>query len=97
MIEPSNRIATGYQPALIATEDGTVVTGLIRSEDETSIELVDSEAKTIRISKAEIEERKVGAISVMPAGIVDSLSVVQFSDLVSYLLSLKAPGAAPAH
>ena len=97
VIEPSNRIATGYQPVLIATEEGKVITGLVRSENETSIELVDSEVKTIRLFKSEIEERKVGNISVMPAGIVDSLTVVQFADLVSYLRSLKAPGAAPAH
>ena len=97
VLEPSNRIATGYQPALIATEDGRVITGLVRSENETSIELVDSEVKTIHVLKSEIEERKLGNISVMPAGIVDSLTVVQFADLVSYLRSLKAPGTAPAH
>ncbi len=91
VLEPSNRIATGYQPVVIATRDGKVINGLIRSETDDSIELVDSETKLIRIARREIEERKVGAVSVMPPKLVDSLSLVEFADLVSYLQSLKTP------
>ena len=95
VLEPSNRIATGYQPVLIATRDGKVVNGLVRAETEAYVEVVDSDAKLVRVPKSEIDERKVGAVSVMPSGLVDGLTVVEFADLISYLRSLKiAPPAA---
>jgi putative heme-binding domain-containing protein len=96
VLEPSNRLATGYQSVLLATRDGKVVTGLIRAETEAYIELVDSETKLTRVAKTEIEDRKVGDLSVMPAGQVDSLSVVEFADLISYLQSLKTAPAQPS-
>ncbi len=85
VLEPSNRIATGYQPVLLVTKDGKVRNGLLKAETDASIELVDAEAKVTRVSKGDIDDRKIGDVSIMPAGLVDSLSVVEFSDLISYL------------
>ena len=97
VLEPSNRIANGYQPAVIATLDGKVVTGLVRSETAAEIEVVDAETKVTRVSKSAIDERRVGQVSIMPDGQTDGLSVVEFADLVSYLQSLKsAPPPSPA-
>jgi putative heme-binding domain-containing protein len=90
VLEPSNRIATGYQPILIAKRDGTVVTGLLRDESETHLDLVDTEARPLRVAKSEIDQRRIGEVSLMPAGAVDSLSPVEFSDLIAYLVGLKA-------
>jgi putative heme-binding domain-containing protein len=90
VLEPSSRIATGYQPVVIGKKDGSVVTGLLRSETGTHLDLADAEGKPFRVSKAEIEARKVGETSMMPAGLVDSLSPVEFADLIAYLASLKA-------
>jgi putative heme-binding domain-containing protein len=91
VLDPSNRIATGFQPAIVARKDGSIVTGLVRSETEAWIEVVDAEAKVTRISKSEIDERKVGEVSIMPNGTVDTMTPVDFADLVAYLLSLKTP------
>jgi putative heme-binding domain-containing protein len=96
VLEPSNRIATGYQPVLVATRDGKVVTGLVRSETDSYLELVDSETKVTRVAKSDIEERKVGDVSVMPAGLVDSLTLVEFADLISFLQTLKTAPVPPA-
>jgi putative membrane-bound dehydrogenase-like protein len=93
VLEPSLRLATGYQPVLVAKEDGTVLTGLIRAETDAVLDLVDSDARLTRVPKAEIQERRIGDVSIMPAGLVDSLSVEQFADLIAYLATLKAPAA----
>jgi putative heme-binding domain-containing protein len=90
VLEPSNRLATGFQPLLISKRDGTVVTGMLRTETDDALEMVDAEGKPFRVEKFEIDERKVSDISLMPAGLVDSLSPVEFADLISYLASLKA-------
>ena len=94
VVEPSTRIATGYQPVLLATHDGKVISGLVRTETDAYLEIVDGETRLTRISRSDIEERKVGDVSVMPAGQVDSLKPVEFADLISYLMSLKAAPAA---
>ncbi len=91
VLEPSHRIAPGYQPVIVATRAGKVETGLVRSESETTLELADSEAKITRIPKSDIEIRRVGDVSIMPAKLVESLSPPEFADLVSFLLSLKQP------
>ena len=52
VLEPSNRIATGYQPVIVATRDGKVETGVVRSETDTTLELADSEARITTIPKA---------------------------------------------
>lgn len=93
VLEPSNRIAAGYQPAVIATRDGKVINGLVRAENDSYVEVVDAETKVTRVPKSEIDERRVGQVSVMPTGQADGLSVVEFADLISYLRSLKAAPA----
>ena len=90
VLEPSSRIATGYQPLVVARRDGTVATGLLRQETDDHLELIDADGKTIRVPAREIESRKVGDVSMMPAGLADALSPVEFADLISYLMSLKA-------
>jgi len=89
VLEPSNRIATGYQPVLVATKDGKVVSGLLRSETDSHLELVDAEARLTRIAKSDVEERRIGTVSVMPTSLAETLSPVDFTDLIAYLTSLK--------
>ncbi len=90
VLEPSNRLATGYQPLLISRRDGTVQTGLLRSETDDHLDLIDADGKPFRVAKAEIDERKVSDLSMMPAGLCDSLTAFEFTDLIAYLGSLKA-------
>ena len=91
VLEPSNRIATGYQPVIVATRDGKVETGVVRSETDTAIELADRDARITRIPKVDIEVRRVGNVSVMPVKLVEVLSPPDFADLISFLMSLKKP------
>ena len=93
VLEPSSRLATGYQPVVVATRDAKVLTGLIRTETDAFLELVDSEAKPTRVALADIVERRRADVSIMPKGQVESLSLVEFSDLITYLETLRtAPG-----
>jgi putative heme-binding domain-containing protein len=97
VLEPSQRIATGYQPVIVATHDGKVENGVVRSESDTAIEITNADARISTIAKSEIAERRAGDISIMPANLAEALSPTEFADLISYLLSLKQPqtGAIP--
>ncbi|HZW31782.1 MAG TPA: HEAT repeat domain-containing protein, partial [Isosphaeraceae bacterium] len=99
VLEPSSRIAPGYQPAIVALRGGKVVTGVVRAETKEMLELADAEAKVVRIPKRDIEVRRSGAVSIMPEHLADSLTPIEFTDLISFLASLKPtarPTAAPA-
>jgi putative heme-binding domain-containing protein len=89
VLEPSSRIALGYQSVIVATRDGKVLTGVIRAETESSLEIADSLARITRLSQAEIRDRQKSEFSVMPARAAEMLTPDEFADLVGYLASLK--------
>jgi putative heme-binding domain-containing protein len=91
VLEPSARIATGFQSVVVATRAGKVATGVLRAETDQVLELADSEARITRIPKKDIEIRRVGNASVMPAQPVESLTPAEFADLVGFLMTLTAP------
>jgi putative membrane-bound dehydrogenase-like protein len=90
VLEPSSRIATGYQPVLVATTDGQVIAGLPRAENAVELELVAADGRVLRIAKAGIVERRVSHVSLMPVGLVDTLRPEQFADLIAFLRSLRS-------
>ena len=94
VLEPSARLATGYQPVLVARVDGTVVAGLLKGETDAHLDLIDADARITRIDKKDVDERRVGDVSLMPVGLVDTLKVEEFADLIAYLTGLKAAGGA---
>jgi putative heme-binding domain-containing protein len=94
VLEPSSRIATGYQTAVVAIRDGKVLTGVVHAETDEQIELADSEARITPIARRDIAVRRTGNVSIMPEQVVETLTPVEFSDLISFLASLKqAPGS----
>ncbi len=96
VLEPSRQIVEGYRPTLLATDDGRVWLGLVRSETAETITLVDLEGREQVVRKTEVEERKYADESIMPGSLVAVLSQEQFADLIAYLESLRSvPGPTP--
>jgi putative heme-binding domain-containing protein len=61
----------------------------VRNETADSVEVQDAEAKTIRVAKTLVEERKRSEVSLMPNGLAQGLSPQDFADLIAYLETLK--------
>src|SRR5262249_26386087 len=100
VLEPSRSIREGYQSVTVATVDGQVLSGLVRSESDDLVVLRDADGKDHEIRKQDIEERNSGGGSVMPEDLHVGLSLQDFADLISYLESLRAapesrPGSQP--
>jgi putative membrane-bound dehydrogenase-like protein len=95
VLYPSAKISSGYEPVVIAIDDGRVITGIIKGETAEAIDLDDSDAKRQRIDKTSIEERKRSDVSLMPNGLAEGLTREDFADLISYLESLKDAGPSP--
>jgi len=95
VLNPSAKISSGYEPVVVATADGRIMTGIIKVDGD-ELEIEDADAKRVRIPKDDIEERKRSDVSLMPSGLAQGLSPQDFADLIAYLETLRDPGAKPA-
>jgi putative heme-binding domain-containing protein len=89
VLEPSNRVAAGYQVTTIVTDAGKVYSGIIKSDGQDMVELVDVEGRVTSISTGTIDERNPSNLSLMPSGLKDGLTPENFADVIAYLESLK--------
>jgi putative membrane-bound dehydrogenase-like protein len=92
---PSARISSGYEPVVVATDDGRVFTGIIKSDQQEAIEIEDVDAKRIRIPTSEISDRRKSSVSLMPTGLTAGLTKADFADLIAYLETLKDTPSGP--
>ncbi len=95
IVDPDAKIAENFETAVLLTEDGQILTGIVRKESPTEIELIDAEAKIIKVDPEDIVTRKKGK-SAMPVDLLKSLSRRELRDLVAYLVSLKEPSTKEA-
>lgn len=96
IVDPSAKIAKGFETTVIADEDGKVHSGIIKEETDTIVQLMTPKGAIITILKDEIEERAKG-LSGMPADIAKNLSRNEIRDLVEYLSTLKVAKQGGAH
>ena len=88
IVAPNQAIAQGFESVVVATNDGQIVAGVFKSEDDKTLKLMTAEAKLIEIPKSDIDERKRGE-SAMPADLHKKLSHAEIRDLVEFLATLK--------
>jgi putative membrane-bound dehydrogenase-like protein len=86
ILAPSASFVRSYEPVVVATDGGLVYAGVLKDETPQELVLALDAQKTVRIPKEEIEERQMGDVSVMPAGLNKQLSQQQLADLVKFLM-----------
>ncbi len=84
MLDPSAIVGKDYRATIIETKDGRVVSGLITKETDSAVTLRTIN-DTIIVAKADIEERKLSELSIMPEGQLNTLTPDEVRDLVAYL------------
>jgi putative membrane-bound dehydrogenase-like protein len=89
ILEPSRTIATGFQTTSVFLKDGRTLSGIVMSEQDETITLGDNEGRKHVLAKKDIEAQRVQAISTMPEGLEQRLTVDEFVDLIAFLASQK--------
>ncbi len=89
LLEPSRTITAGFQSLTVVLHDGRVLTGLKVLENNDTLVLADNQGKKHSLRKADIEELKDHASSIMPDGLEKTLAVDEFVDLISFLINEK--------
>ncbi|XZE55630.1 DUF7133 domain-containing protein [Planctomycetaceae bacterium SH139] len=90
LLMPSAKLAQGFETWSFLTVDGRVQTGFVVTESAETVTIRQNDGVAIEIVQSEIETRKRQEISMMPEGVVDSLTAGQIADLIAYLQSLKS-------
>ena len=93
VLSPSSRIFSGYETAVVALTDGRVLSGLIRSDTPDSLVIEDADGKQTVVARADVEDRQLSDLSLMPSGLVETISPSDFADLIAYLETLKNAAA----
>lgn len=86
---PSKVVREGYQQTLLELKNEEVLGGLVKAEDATSITVRNSEGKDQVVAKAEIRDRRLSDLSMMPEGLQLGLTLQEFADVVGFLEKLK--------
>jgi putative heme-binding domain-containing protein len=89
VLYPSAKIFSGYEPLVVATTDGRIITGILKTKNDDTIELVDSDAHRVSVPRAEIDAQKPSDVSLMPSGLAAGVTKQDFADLLAYLASLR--------
>ena len=90
--DPNKAIAEGYAQIKIQTLDGLIITGIVKSETDNEIQLMDADENLIMVSKDDIEGTKPG-LSSMPDDLAKQITPTEIRDLIEYLAGMKTPPA----
>jgi putative heme-binding domain-containing protein len=89
ILYPSLSFVRSYEPVIVVTADGRIVSGLVRDESVTELTVVTGPNQETKLARSEIEEIRPGTVSVMPAGLDKQLSTQELADLVAFLKNAK--------
>jgi putative membrane-bound dehydrogenase-like protein len=87
IVDPSAFIRPEYVNHNVEMRDGRSLTGLIAEQSEAALTLLDAQNQRTVLRRADVKELNTSAISLMPEGLLESLTPQQVRDLFAYLQS----------
>ena len=90
IIDPSIQVSDQFENHVIITDEGKLLEGRILSESDDTVTLaVDPRQpeSILQIPKVSIEAKKVSRTSLMPKGLLNTLTREEILDLLAYILS----------
>jgi len=90
ILDPSAGISFGYEAWQVELKNGSEAFGLIVSETAEELVMKIAGGIVTRYRKAEVVSRQKQKLSIMPAGLQQTMTKDEIVDLVEYLMTLKA-------
>ncbi|MFY9256079.1 MAG: discoidin domain-containing protein [Fuerstiella sp.] len=88
ILDPSKKIAQGFDTWTFAMTDGKVHTGFVVLESAETVSVRGTDGLSKELLQQDIDDRVKQEISMMPKGVVGNLTTQQLADLIAYLQSL---------
>ncbi len=86
IVDPSATVSKNYKMAVVVLDDGRILNGILRGQQERTITLQLPEKK-LTLDRSRIEAFRETELSLMPEGQLDRLSDEEVRDLIGYLMS----------
>jgi len=90
VVDPSKVVSDQYAAVIIRTLDGQVVTGRIVNLHGDVLHVntdMLNPSGTVNVKRQDIDAMQPSKVSMMPAGLLDTLSTDEVQDLMAFLLS----------
>ncbi len=87
IVAPNAKLAEGFESIIVQTDDGELVSGILKQQDADSITVAKADGTIVSIQRDAIEGTKKG-LSSMPNDLLKYLDRRELRDLVAYLTSL---------
>ncbi len=90
IVEPSKKIDDKYKTQTFLLDNGATMSGIVTFEDDGIVKLVENPIEATQemiIEKVEIEGRKRSDVSIMPMGLLDTLTREEILDLLAYVIA----------
>ncbi|GIW89160.1 MAG: hypothetical protein KatS3mg108_3484 [Isosphaeraceae bacterium] len=91
ILNPNAAIGYNFRALKLAMRDGRILTGLLVEETPQHLTLKFPDGQRTTVPLAEIEERTLSDVSLMPEGLTEALSEDDLVDLLAYLTTLRTP------
>ena len=90
ILYPAHVISDQYMNKKVLTLDGKVYVGLVSDDGTGSLAIRDSRNQVTSVDDQDVDQVLPNNSSIMPAGLLDNLSLDEISDLLAYLGVLPA-------
>ena len=85
ILDPSRSVEGNYRSYSVLTLDGIVVNGMLASETQTAVEIIDAQGKKQVVLREDIDRLNASSKSVMPEGFEKQIDEQGFADLLEFL------------
>jgi putative heme-binding domain-containing protein len=89
LVDPTSRMIPINRPVRLVTKDGRTISGRRLNEDTYTVQLIDEQEHLVSLAKTDLREYTILDRSAMPS-YKATLDAQELSDVVAYLVSLKA-------
>jgi cytochrome c oxidase cbb3-type subunit 3 len=90
IVNPERVVPAGYKSGVATTRDGIRVAGVIRNEDNFSLQMVSADGSFHFFKKSDLQKMEYPSEPLMPTNYRGRLSPGELNDLVSYLMRMSA-------
>ncbi len=89
ILNPSGEIQDDYKMVVVTTRDGRTYTGNVASENERQVRMRVVGQDVVVLNKSDIQSREVTPVSMMPTGLLETLTDKEVVDLVAFMRTVE--------
>ncbi len=90
VLDPSATVAKDYQVTIFTTNKGRTLSGIVKEETDKTV-AVQTQNELVRLEKKDIADRQPSTLSMMPEGLLATMSDLEIRDLFAYLAGADQP------